>query len=259
MSVKPTWAGVVLRISVAASACAVAHCGRTTSDAFYAMTADQKVIRIEARGVNDVMTTDVGATGIGGCAAFAQSTAGGYYSVCGPGILKPGPQQLVTVDSKSGHATAVGQAIQGLQIMGMKFAADGKLYTVGDANPASPTYNSLYTLDATSGAVVKVGSTGVQSFFHDLALDGNGAMYATSGDALYTIDLKSGIATKVAGFVGGGTIMGLSFNADHSKLYATDWKQPASDVYLVDRRTGFLTPLGTTGRALAHGLTPAPR
>jgi hypothetical protein len=81
-------------------------------------------------------------------------------------------------------------------------------------------------------------------------------MYGSAGDALYTIDLKTGTATKVADFVGGGMVMGLSFNGDRTRLYATDWKQPISDVYLVDVRTGFLTPLGATGYALAHGLAP---
>ena len=51
-------------------------------------------------------------------------------------------------------------------------------------------------------------------------------------------------------------VMGLSFNVDQNKLYATDWKQPISDVYLVDLHTGFLTPLAATGYTLAHGLAP---
>ena len=84
-------------------------------------------------------------------------------------------------------------------------------------------------------------------------------MYGSSGDALYTIDIKTGTANKVANFVGGSSVMGLSFNADQSKLYATDFKRPTSDVYLVDVRNGFLTPLGPTGYPFAHGLAASPR
>ena len=84
-------------------------------------------------------------------------------------------------------------------------------------------------------------------------------MYGTTSDGLYTIDLKTGTATKVVDFVGGGMVMGLSFNADQSKLYATDWKKPTSDVYVVDIHTGFLTPLAATGYPLAHGLAPIGR
>jgi DNA-binding beta-propeller fold protein YncE len=239
--------------------CALAAaCGPAAGDSFYAIAetpASPKLIRIDARAVNSVTITRIGATGVVGCAAIARSPKGTLYSVCGQGLAKPGPQQLAAVDPNTGHATTIGQTIDGLQIMGMTFGPDGKLYAVGDANPASPTFNSLYTIDVATAIVTRVGSTGASSFFHDFALDRQGIMYGSAGDALYTIDLKTGTATKVADFVGGGQVMGLSFNADQTKLYATDWKQPISDVYLVDLHTGFLTALGATGYPLAHGLT----
>ena len=237
-------------------------CQRARDDVFYAIAespASPKLIKIQPRGVNQVVVTTVGGTGTFGCAPVAPAPDGKLYTVCGKGIVKPGPQKLATLDPQTGHATVFGQTITGLQIMGMKFAPDGKLYTVGDANPASPTFNSLYTIDVTTGAVTRIGPTGAPSFFHDLAIDRQGSVYGTSADALYTIDLKTGTATKVASFVGGGMIMGLSFNADRSQLYATDWKEPVSDVYSVDLRTGFLTPLGPTGLALTHSLASIAR
>ena len=247
---------VVLLPVVAASA----GCGRRTADVFYAIAEtgpNPKLIRIEARGVNDVTVREVGPTASFGCAALARADDGGLYSVCGVGIAKPGPQRLATIDKESGHATTIGQQVDGLQVMGLKFGPDGKLYTVGDINPASATFNSLYSVDVRTGAVTRIGSTGAPSFFHDFAVDGKGTTYATSSDSLYTIDLKSGTASRVAKFVGGGMVMGLSFNADRTKLYATDWKEPASDLYVVDLRSGFLTPLATTGYALVHGLVSA--
>ena len=112
--------------------------------------------------------------------------------------------------------------------MGLEFAPDGTLYTVGDANPASPTFNSLYTVDVKTGAFTRVGSTGVPApeFFMDFAFDKSGTMYGASSHTLFTIDRKTGTATKVADFVGGGDIMGLSFDAKQNRLYATDWKMP---------------------------------
>ena len=245
-------------VAIAVLAVVSTRCGQAVDDVFYA-NADGKLIKIQSQGVQKVTTSSIGATGLPGCGAMARSTTGTLYSVCGEGILKPGPQQLATIDPATGRATSVGKAVDGLQIMGMKFGPDGKLYAVGDANPASPTFNSLYTVDVKTGAVTRVGSTSAPSFFHDFALDRSGTMYGTSGDALYTIDLKTGTASKVANFVGGGMVMGLSFNADQSKLYATDFKEPISDVYLVDIQNGFLTPLGPTGYAFAHGLAAIPR
>jgi DNA-binding beta-propeller fold protein YncE len=246
------------RIAPLALVCALCvGCGAATDDAFYA-TADNKLITIEVRDTNNVTVTPVGPIGTDGCASIVRSPSGVLYSVCGS-TGKPGPQQLATIDPKTGHATTTGTVVDGLQVMGLEFAPDGTLYTVGDANPASPTFSSLYTVDAKSGALTRIGSTGVSSFFHDFAVDRNGTMYGTTSDALYTIDLKTGTASKVVDFVGGGAIMGLSFNATQDKLYATDFKKPISAVYLVDMRTGFLTPVAATGYPLAHGLVPMNR
>lgn len=245
-------------LAVTLSAAAFSGCVRFShADVFYALveTPDHsKVVRIEVRGARDVAISDVGPTGVDGCTALAQAPDGTLLSMCGPGLAKPGPQRLTSIDPKTGRASTFGQEVDGLQVMGLKFGADGRLYTVGDTNHASPTYNSLYSIDVHTGALTRIGSTGAPSFFHDFALDRNGTMYATSSDGLYTIDLKSATANRVANFVGGGMVMGLSFNGDGTKLYATDWKEPISDVYLVDVRSGFLTPLGATGYALSHSL-----
>lgn len=261
MDSRPRLASLVVTLAII-NAVSGACARNATSDVFYAMAETpqhSKLVRIDVRGARDVAISEVGPTGVEGCTALAQAPDGGLLSMCGAGLAKPGPQRLTTIDAKTGRASTFGQQVDGLQIMGMKFGADGTLYTVGDTNPASPTFNSLYSIDVRSGAVTRIGSTGAPSFFHDFALGGSGTMYGTSSDGLYTLDLKSGTASKVASFVGGGMVMGLSFNADRGKLYATDWKEPTSDVYLVDMQSGFLTPLGTTGYALSHSLVPATR
>jgi hypothetical protein len=88
----------------------------------------------------------------------------------------------------------------------------------------------------------------------DLAFDARGAMYGASMFGLFTIDRKTGTATKVVEFVGGGGVMGLGYNAKQDKLYATDWKSPKSALYLVDTKTGFLSPMADIGYPLSHGL-----
>jgi hypothetical protein len=237
---------------------AAVSCGHSIDDSFYAT--DQrggKLFTIEVRDVNKVTMTDVGPLGTDGCASIARSTTGVLYSMCGS-TGKPGPQQLATVDAKTGKATIFGQVVEGLMVMGLEFAADGSLYAVGDANGASPTFNSLFTVDLKTGALTRVGSTGVPApaFFMDFAVDRNGTMYGATARGLYTIDLKTATATKVVDFVGGGDIMGLSFDATKDRLYATDFKMPNSALYMVDRRTGFLTPVAATGYGFAHGLVP---
>jgi len=251
--------------------------GRATRsvDRFYGIVnspaADGKLVSIEVRGPNDVTITPIGAIGTFGCTSVAVSSQGILYSVCGPSnfvdskhqyfCMTPGPQRLATIDTKTGRATMFGAPLEKLNVMALEFAPDGTLYAVGDANPASPTFNTLYTVDQKTGAFTAVGSTGVPQpdFFMDLAFDARGTMYGASMFGLFTIDRKTGTANKVASFVGGGGVMGLSYNAKRDKLYATDYKEPTSDVYVVDTHTGFLTPVATTGYPNSHGLVSASR
>ena len=259
------WVGTFVRAASVVLLCVAAvGCGQQSMEAsLYATvpgqspTAPGRLVTLDIHGINKVTTTIVGSMDLPACASLARSAAGVMYSVCGPGILKPDlPQQLATVDLKTGHATAVGKEFQGLQVMALEFAPDGTLYAVCDANPASPTFNSLYTVNVTTGEMTRVGSTEVPApeFFMDFAFDRNGTMYGASSHALFTLDRKTGTATKVVDFVGGGDIMGLSYDAKQNRLYASDWKMPLSALYLVDIQTGFLTPVASIGYPLSHSL-----
>ena len=236
---------------------ATVTCSRTTADLLYATVPD-KLVTLQILGINKVTTTEVGAMGTAGCASLARSAAGIMYTVCGLGIVKPDqPQQLATVDLKTGRATPFGTPVMGLAVMGLEFAPDGTLFAVGDTNKASPTFNSLYTADVKTGTFTRVGSTGAPEFFMDFAFDRNGTLYGATSHTLFTIDPKTGTANKVVDFVGGGLIMGLSFNSNQDRLYASDWKTPVSALYSVDIHTGFLTPMAAIGYPSSHGLVPA--
>lgn len=244
-------------------------------DRFYGIVnspaADGKLVSIDVRNQNDVTITPIGTIGTFGCTSVALSKDGALYSICGPanftdtqqkyGCMTPGPQQLATIDPKTGHATMFGAPIEKLNVMALEFAPDGTLYAVGDANSASPTFNTLYTVDQKTGAFTAVGSTSVPApdFLMDLAFDARGTMYGASMFGLFTIDRKTGTATKVVEFVGGGVVMGLGYNAQQDKLYATDWKSPKSTLYRVDTKNGFLTPMADIGYPLSHGLVAMTR
>jgi hypothetical protein len=256
-------AGSIYAISVivpVAILCAVSAGCRRAPDSFYASAEmGTKLIQIEAQGSDKITTKLIGQTGTVGCISLALSPSGTLYSMCGPGAGAPGPQQLATIDLQTGHANPFGMAVNGLTVMALKFSPNGALYAVGDINPSSPTFNSLYTVDAKTGALTSIGSTGAPSFFMDFAFDPKGTMYAATSLALYTIDTKTGAASKVVDFVGSNSVMGLAFSRDGSKLYATDFKMPISDFYLVDTKTGRLTPVAATGYANSHNLVLANR
>jgi DNA-binding beta-propeller fold protein YncE len=172
-----------------------------------------------------------------------------------------GAQHLATIDPKTGRANLFGVAVPGLAIMALAFDPNGVMYAVGDCNPdanfecntpaspSDPNYNSLYTVNAKTGALTRIGSTGAPQFFMDLAFDRNGKLLGVTTTVnpssipaiLYRIDPATAKATKIANLVGSNSIMGLAFGREGA-LYATDNSQN-SGLYLIDSATGFETAI----------------
>jgi len=216
---------------------------------------------------NKVTTTDIGSTGVPGCASLAMSKWGLLYSMCGPLF---GAQRLTTIDLTTGRATEFGTPVNGLSVMAMAFGPNGTLYAVGDCNlnpttfecgaGTDPTYNSLYTVDVTTGAFTRVGSTGASEFFMDLAFDLHGHFFGVTTTfnpsytpaILYRLDPATGAATKVVTLVGSSQVMGLAFG-DDGKLYGTDFVNNAG-LYLIDMKTGFETAIAKLPLGFSSGL-----
>jgi DNA-binding beta-propeller fold protein YncE len=245
--------------------CAVTVSPVQAKDLFYSTAGfGADLIEIDVQTAN---TTLIGATGGGNCVTLALSPWETLYSMCGALF---GVQKLATIDRGNGHATVFGTGVSGLAVMSLEFGPDGTLYAVGNCNPvggecAGP--NSLYKVDVVTGAFTLIGPTGAPLFFMDLAIDRDGHMYGVtcplspSGgplSTLYRINLATGAATKVVDLVGSTSIMGLSFNREKEKLYATDFYSINSALYLVDLKTGFLTPVATTGYGYSSNLVPVP-
>ena len=185
--------------------------------------------------------------------------------------------QLAKINLATGGQTLVGSPIGAdLKIMGMTFSPDGVLYAAGDYVPTSPTFNSLYTIDLTTGALTRVGSLGTgptaMDYIMSFVFDSHGNMYGASETALYKVhlpDAKGGeartkeagqgaqaLATKVVGFVGSSLVMGIAIGED-GNFYAADFVGPlpaVSRIYRVNIKTGLLTPLFKTGIANVHNI-----
>jgi DNA-binding beta-propeller fold protein YncE len=248
--------------------CSVSVSSLRANDLFYTISeVGSDLIEINVRSVGTTTTTLIGPTSGGFCISLALSPCGTLYSMCGPLF---GTQHLATIDRGTGLATVFGTGVSGLAVMAMKFGPDGNLYAVGGCNRvggecAGP--NSLYKVDTGTGAFTLVGPTGAPLFFMDLALDQSGNMYGVTSTlspsggppaTLYRINLATGAATKVVDLVGSTSIMGLSFDQEKNKLYATDFYSINSALYEVDLKTGFLTPVVTTGYGRSSNLVPVP-
>jgi len=192
--------------------------------------------------------------------------------------FNPTAAQLARIDLATGAQTLVGRPIGAdLKIMGMTFSPDGILYAAGNFATGSPTFNSLYTIDLTTGAPTRIGSLGTgptaMDYIMSLVFDSHGNMYGASEMALYRIHLpkaeggekKAGqggqaLSTqKVVGFIGSSLVMGIAIG-DSGKFYVADFVAAPtySTIYRLDVETGFLTPLFNTGIANVHNIAFIP-
>ena len=257
---------MVISPSEALAAKSVGHGGAgqlfyTTSGAGTGLQNGAEIFAITVSGAK-VTSRDVGPTQGGDCGSLALSPHGTLYSMCGD-LFGPRPQQLATIDKKTGRAHLFGVGVPGLAVMAMAFGRDGTLYAVGDCNPdpvtfecntpsspPDPAYNSLYKVDVKTGAFTRIGPTGAPQFFMDLTIDCHGNMLgvtttlnpSSTPAILYRIDPSTGTATKLFDVTGPSNyVMGLAFGRN-GKLYATDNFNP-SGLYVIDTKTGAETTI----------------
>ena len=264
-----TGAGVAPPAAVAANGAGqdgTASVFYTTSGAGNGLKNGAEIFAITVSGAT-VTTRDVGPTFGGDCGSLALSPHGTLYSMCGP-IFGPQPQQLATINQKTGLAHLFGVRVPGLAVMALAFGRNGTLYAVGDCNPDPKTFecipgkdfNALYTVNVTTGAFTRIGPTGAPQFFMDLTLDSHGTMLGVTTTVnpsgtpaiLYRIDPTTGTATKLVNLVGSNYVMGLAFG-QNGKLYGTDNFAP-SGLYRIDRETGFETAIAALPFGASSGL-----
>lgn len=173
----------------------------------------------------------------------------------------PALAHLARIDLATGAETMIGSSPlgQNLFVMGMTSSRNGILYAAGDFTPTSPTFNSLYTIDKSSGLATRIGSFGVgltkMDFIMSLSSDPSGRLFGASQRSIYQIDRTTGAATKVVDIVGATRVMGLAFD-QKGQLYASDFipLPKGSTIYTVDLATGQFTPLIRTDIALIHNI-----
>ncbi len=159
---------------------------------------------------------------------------------------------LGSIDRTTGAWTTIGsQGISG-SITGLAFdPVGGVLYG------CSPSNNSLYTLDRSTGFATLVGPTGFSNI-NGLAFDtSTNTLYCTdlNNNALFTVDVATGSGTLVAVMSNTTSVEGLAYDPATDTLYGLD--DTAERIVILDRSTGAAQPLpnpiGVSG--LWRGLT----
>jgi Tol biopolymer transport system component len=221
------------------------------------MSATADNIYVESKGTtlyvvdsNTGASTLIGPYGKVGVLSQAFSPSGTLYAVSRGGSAALA--QLLTVDLNTGAATVIGNT--GVQVEALAFTPDGTLYA------ANFNTNDLYTLDLSTGAATFVGHLGFSGIM-DMAWDpANSTMYAVAslcnGSQLYSINLASGAGTWVTD-LDNTCLMTLAIDSSN-RLLTTDFSDPNSPLYQIDRNTGSLTSLGFTGLVSTMGAAAKP-
>ncbi len=174
-----------------------------------------------------------------------------------------GPPQLATLNLGTGAAALVGSPLPLWQDpMALECSRSGTLYTVAGSDPTNSfsEYNTLYVIDRATGQLSRIGFTGVNDgtgddTFMALRFAPDGTLYGVNPFALFTIDLKTGLATKVVYFLGDvapGTVMGFAIDSD-GNFYISDFA-PGSRIYSLDTTTGVTKAILNTGKDFVHSI-----
>jgi hypothetical protein len=139
-----------------------------------------------------------------------------------------------------------------VNIFGMGFGADGKLYGLDSQQPGA----HLWQINTTTAVTTDLGSVGQSAI--DATADASGKMYALSQDTnavFYTLNPPTTSPTVVgsSGITGTGL---LAVNASGTQIFtgALDPVTGTTDLYSVNPTTGVATLVGDTGFFIINGL-----
>lgn len=169
--------------------------------------------------------------------------------------------QLATINLETGAATPVGLPLgQSLSIMGLTCSPTGTLYAVGQANYLDPNFNSLYTVDRTTGLASRIGSTGLlttscpaHGFLMALDFAPDGTLYGANDCSLFTVDPSTGAAAKLIDFSGVSMVMGLAIDSS-GDFFLSNFVSD-SHIYSLDIGTGAATSILDTGFSHVHNIS----
>jgi hypothetical protein len=210
-------------------------------------------------------TTSVGSIGKALTGLAVDGTSGTLYGVTAGVQLAGTPRELLTINPATGASTVVG-SLGVNEIEDIAFSPLGQLYGWNE------TGDDLYRINKATGAIEKVGESGLGVTFGDgLSFDRNGQLWGTlDGDFghIFAINPTTGAATPQAQRLtgspnkSGNQISALSAACDGLTMYGVvnDFGG-ATNLVTIDLATGAITNKGSSIAALdalAWGGCPPP-
>jgi hypothetical protein len=175
--------------------------------------------------------------------AIAPATPGVCYG--STGVVDGG--RLITIDPVTGAGTLIGDIVGIPAVPGLAINSAGDIYATDNLLDSN-----LYRIDATTGLATFVGDLGLDGP-DGIAFDENDILYATetAGAAkLYTVNVTTAVPTLVGSLTNlpaGHQMTGLAFDPTDGTLYGSTGGPGTDGIYTIDKGTGAVTLVGTTG------------
>ncbi|MDY0285754.1 MAG: carboxypeptidase regulatory-like domain-containing protein [Bacteroidales bacterium] len=153
-------------------------------------------------------------------------------------VIDNSTSQLKVVDITTGVFTTVGtvSVASGHTWTGMAMDKNAGIMYAASTDGAVST---IYTIDLTSGVSTTIGNPAIAGII-DIAIDGNGVMYATDivSDESFTIDVTTAVATSIGALgIDLNYAQGLAWDPATDVVYIAAYTSTAQ-LYILDRSTG---------------------
>jgi YVTN family beta-propeller protein len=172
---------------------------------------------------------------------------------------------MYTINATTGALTSTGMIPVGGFAVSVAVHPSGKFAYAANGNntPGLAGNVSMYTINATTGALTSIGTVAAGTIFGEpnpiaMAVDPTGsfAYVANSGSndvSMYSINTTTGILTPVGLIVAGTTPLSVAVDPTGKFAYVTNSGSNDVSMYTINATTGALTSIGT----IAAGSTPA--
>ncbi len=180
------------------------------------------------------------------------------YVANGDGIV-PNTVAIYTINATTGALTGIGAiAVEGFA---SSVAVDpmGKfVYVTTEVNsPGSIGNVSMYTINATTGALTSIGTIAAGANPNSVVVDPTGTfVYVTNSSSndvsMYTINATTGALTSIGTIAAGTDPVSVVVDPSGKFAYVTNFNSSDVSMYTINATTGALTSIGT----IAAGSTP---
>ncbi|MBC8230961.1 hypothetical protein H8E77_15525 [bacterium] len=152
---------------------------------------------------------------------------------------------LCTIDMDTGEATEVTGLGTQARVPDMTFNSSGTCYAwIEDGF----TWDDLLTFDLVTGEPTLVGESDIGTWGTGLACDSSDNLYVKTGEAIYSVNRLTGVATNPV-YLSGATHNALAFDEDDTlySIYRVYGDSVTTYLVTIDIGTGLVTTVGDIG------------